>query len=146
MGRILVTGATGFVGSHLVSTLLAGGRDEVLASSRRRYRCPDGARAVRLDLDDPSTIRPALDGVDVAYYLVHGMETSAFAERDAQAATGFGAAAAAEGARVVYLGGLGDDAVRAPRQPPRGRQDPSGHRRCHRAAGRHGRGRRQRQL
>ena len=109
MARILVTGATGFVGSHLVSTLLAGGRDEVVASSRRQYRGPEGVRAVRLDLDDPSTILPALAGCDVAYYLVHGMEASSFTERDAAAARAFGAAAAAEGTAVVYLGGLGDD-------------------------------------
>ena len=111
MARALVTGATGFVGSHLVPTLRDAGHD-VLAATRRpeQYRGPAGVDAVGLDLDDPATIRPALAGVDVAYYLVHGMESEAFVERDARAATGFGAAAAAEGVQVVYLGGLGDDA------------------------------------
>lgn len=111
MARILVTGATGFVGSHLVPTLLTAGHD-VTAATRRPddYDGPAGVGAVALDLDEPSTVAPALEGVDVAYYLVHGMESSSFAERDSLAATGFGAAAAAAGVRVVYLGGLGDDA------------------------------------
>ena len=111
MARTLVTGATGFVGSHLVPTLLTAGHDVVAATRRPdAYEGPEGVAAVRLDLDDPTTVRPALEGIDVAYYLVHGMEAGAFAEADARAATGFGAAAAAAGTRVVYLGGLGDDA------------------------------------
>ena len=111
MARTLVTGATGFVGSHLVPTLLEAGHDVVAATRRpEAYDGPQGVRALALDLDDPSTVAPALEGVDVAYYLVHGMESSSFAEGDARAATGFGAAAAAAGVRVVYLGGLGADA------------------------------------
>ncbi len=106
--RALVTGATGFVGSHLVPSLLEADHD-VVAATRR----PDGyhgpVAAVRLDLDEPTTIAPALEGIDTAYYLVHSMESTAFATRDAAAARAFGSAAAAAGTKVVYLGGLGDD-------------------------------------
>ncbi len=106
--HILVTGATGFVGSHLVPRLVDEGHDVVAATRRTAdYRGP--VRAVHLDLDEPATIPPALDGIDTAYYLVHGMESSAFAERDAAAARAFGDAAADAETRVVYLGGLGND-------------------------------------
>jgi uncharacterized protein YbjT (DUF2867 family) len=111
MTRTLVTGATGFVGSHLVSTLRTAGADVVAATRRpEAYPAADGVGVVSLDLDDASTIAPALDGVGIAYYLVHGMESSAFAERDAEAAKAFARAAEAAGTTVVYLGGLGDDA------------------------------------
>lgn len=106
MTTTLVTGATGFIGSHLVPTLLDAGHD-VVAATRRPDSYNGPGRAVGLDLDDPSTIGPALAGVDVAYYLVHGMEQSGYAERDAVAARAFGEAAAGAGVRVVYLGGLG---------------------------------------
>lgn len=106
MTKTLVTGATGFVGSHLVPTLLEAGHD-VVAATRRPDRYEGAVPAVGLDLDDPSTIGPALAGIDVAYYLVHGMEAAGYAERDAAAARAFGAAAADAGVRVVYLGGLG---------------------------------------
>ncbi len=102
----MVTGATGFVGSHLVSTLLTAGHD-VVAATRRPERYEGPVSAVGLDLDDPGTIAPALEGVDLAYYLVHGMEAAGYAERDAAAARAFGTAASAAGVRVVYLGGLG---------------------------------------
>ncbi len=65
--------------------------------------------AVRLDLEDPSTVGGALDGCDAAYFLVHSMESSGdFAARDRAAASGFRDAAVARGVRIVYLGGLGD--------------------------------------
>ena len=61
-----------------------------------------------------ATIAPALDGVEVAYYLAHSMGAGerGFAERDRQAARNFAMAAARAGiARIIYLGGLGDDAA-----------------------------------
>jgi uncharacterized protein YbjT (DUF2867 family) len=59
---------------------------------------------------DPRSLGPALDGIDVAYYLVHSLGSDDFEERDARAARAFSAAAAAAGVgQIVYLGGLGDD-------------------------------------
>ena len=65
----------------------------------------------RFDLDDEASLGPALDGVEVAYYLVHSMaQKGEFARRDLRHARAFGRAARAAGVdRVVYLSGLGDD-------------------------------------
>jgi uncharacterized protein YbjT (DUF2867 family) len=61
------------------------------------------------DVSDPEAMRRALQGVQVAYYLVHSLDTADFADRDAAAARTFGRAAAETGVeRVIYLGGLGD--------------------------------------
>lgn len=112
--RILVVGASGYIGGRLVPLLAARGHDLVLMSRDARPlagRFPD-ARVVAADLLDPSTLGPALDGVEVAYYLAHSMGAgeAGFAERDRRAARGFAEAAAQAGvSRIVYLGGLGDD-------------------------------------
>jgi uncharacterized protein YbjT (DUF2867 family) len=110
---ILVTGASGVIGSRLVDRLLAGGRRVRVAGrrlDRLRARWPD-VEAVELDVLRPETLEPALDGVRVAHYLVHSMEPGtggAFRERDATGASAFARAASSAGLdRVVYLGGLG---------------------------------------
>lgn len=107
--KILVAGATGFVGSRLTRALAAAGHD-VWAMTRR----PDGYRgagtAVGADVMCPDSLPAAVEGVDVAYYLVHSLDSDDFARRDAEAAAAFGAAARAAGVgRIVYLGGLGSD-------------------------------------
>jgi uncharacterized protein YbjT (DUF2867 family) len=62
------------------------------------------------DVFDAATLGPALQGVDVAYYLVHSLDADDFERLDAEAATAFGRAAAEAGVRqIVYLGGLGED-------------------------------------
>jgi uncharacterized protein YbjT (DUF2867 family) len=109
--EILVTGAGGFVGSALAPELV--GRGHAVRAATRdpgRYQAPSGAVAHRFDLDDEASLGPALDGVEVAYYLVHSMaEKGEFARRDLQHARAFGRAARAAGVdRVVYLSGLGD--------------------------------------
>ena len=112
--RILVVGASGYIGGRLVPLLAALGHDLVLTSRDGRplaARFPD-ARVVAANLLDPPTLAPALVGVDVAYYLAHSMGAGerGFAERDRQAAHDFAQSAARAGvARIVYLGGLGDD-------------------------------------
>jgi len=107
---VLVTGATGFVGSRLVPALLAAGHDvRVLTRDRTGYDPREGVTVYEGDLLEPGGFEHALDGVDAAYYLVHSMLAGAdFEERDRRAASNFASAASEHGlARVVYLGGLG---------------------------------------
>jgi len=111
--RVLVTGATGFVGGRLVSALLGEGHDvTVLVRDAERYRDghPDGVRIVEGDLLDPGSFTDALD-VEAAYYLVHSMRAGTdFAERDRRAARNFMETASETGvSRVIYLGGLGEE-------------------------------------
>lgn len=118
--RVLLTGATGFIGGRLLPALDAAGfgvrclvrPGEKLVVRQPLARQPEVATA---DLLDPASLPAALAGMDAAYYLVHSMggrtigEIDAFAERDRQAATNFLAAAESAGlARIVYLGGLGE--------------------------------------
>jgi uncharacterized protein YbjT (DUF2867 family) len=109
--RVLVTGATGFVGGRLTPALLAAGHDVVaLVRDADRYDPPAGVEVVEGDLLEPGSYEAALD-VEAAYYLVHSMGGEGdFAERDRRAAHNFARAAGAAGVeRVVYLGGLGDE-------------------------------------
>lgn len=106
--KVLVSGATGFVGSHLVPALVHAGHD-VLAMTRRVDDYDGPGTAVAGDTSDVGSMRDAMAGCATAYYLVHGLDASdAFEEKDAEAARRFGQAAADAGVRqVVYLGGLG---------------------------------------
>jgi uncharacterized protein YbjT (DUF2867 family) len=112
--KTLVVGASGYIGGRLATLLRARGEDVVLMSRDVRplaARFP-GARVVAADLLDPATLPPALEGIDVAYYLAHSMGAGerGFAERDRRAARNFAQAAKRAGVqRIVYLGGLGDD-------------------------------------
>jgi len=115
--RVLVTGATGYVGGRLVPRLLAAGY-AVRCLTRDPQRLAGRpapwpqAELVRGDVLDAATLEPALCGCEVAYYLVHSMALGEgeFRDRDRQAAANFAAAAAAAGVqRIIYLGGLGID-------------------------------------
>ncbi len=105
-----MTGASGFVGGRLAPALVEEGH-EVRAMTRRPERYSGAGEAVRGDVADPASLRAALEGCDAAYYLVHSLDSSDFQNKDAEAARTFGRAAADAGVRrIVYLGGLGDDA------------------------------------
>jgi uncharacterized protein YbjT (DUF2867 family) len=109
MSTVLVTGATGFIGRRLVPALVEAGHD-VRAMTRRPEAYDGQGTPVGADVSDPESLRPALEGVDVAVYLVHSLDDPDFVRKDAQAARNFSAAAAAAGVRqIVYMGGLGDD-------------------------------------
>ncbi|MDY6778381.1 MAG: NAD(P)H-binding protein [Candidatus Nanohaloarchaea archaeon] len=103
--RILVAGATGFIGSNLVPALDEAGHD-VRALARHEYEGP--AEAYRGDLTDYDSFADALEGMDAAYYLVHSMsEPGDFSELEETCAEHFVRACNEHGVdRIVYLGGI----------------------------------------
>ncbi|GJN97597.1 oxidoreductase [Mycobacterium marinum] len=112
--RILVTGATGYVGSRLVTALLADDH-EVLAATRNMARLSrlawfDDVTPVILDATDRASAQAAMNAagqIDVVYYLVHGIGQPDFRDRDKTAAANLAVAARDTGVRrIVYLGGF----------------------------------------
>ncbi|MFB6132216.1 MAG: NAD(P)H-binding protein [Halanaeroarchaeum sp.] len=109
---VLVTGATGFVGSHLVPALLERGHEvRALVRDRERYEGPASVTLAEGDLLDAPSLEGVFDGVDATYYLVHSMGASGdFEAKDRTAARNFARAASDGGvSQVVYLGGLGGE-------------------------------------
>lgn len=112
--NILVAGASGYIGGRLVPRLQTLGHNVICLVrnpeqlSRHSWENVDIRRG---DLLDNSSLRPVMQGVDVAYYLVHSMADGVhgFIQRDVTAAGNFAMAAQAAGVkRIIYLGGLGD--------------------------------------
>lgn len=114
-GLVVLTGATGFIGRHLLPALLERGH-RVRALSRRGLG-PGAPRhanleELRADLSDAAALPRALYGARCAVYLVHSMEggveaRGGFVEREQAMAAAFGRAAAAAGVEhIIYLGGL----------------------------------------
>src|SRR3954471_16961431 len=107
--RVLVTGATGYVGGRLVPALLDAGHDVVCltraASRLRDVPWRERVDVVEGDALDADSLQPAMQGVEVAYYLVHALGSgTAFEDRDRRAAQTFAAAARESGVRrLVYL-------------------------------------------
>jgi uncharacterized protein YbjT (DUF2867 family) len=115
--RILVTGATGYVGSRLVTALLAAGH-QVLTAARDPARLArmgwfDDVSPVALDASDPDSVHAALAAagpLDVVYYLVHAIGQPGFRAADRTAAGNLAVAARnADVRRIVYLGGFVPD-------------------------------------
>ena len=118
--RVLVTGATGYIGGRLVPRLLERGhhvRCVARNPSRLEGRKWRGVEIVPGDLEEPDIFWNVFEGVDVAYYLVHAMAAGRYyRERDRLMARTFAdAAERARVKRIIYLGGLGDpDAAESP--------------------------------
>ncbi|MGO9780872.1 MAG: SDR family oxidoreductase [Streptosporangiaceae bacterium] len=110
--RCLVTGASGYIGGRLVPELLAAGYS-VRCMARDPGKLSDRPWSAQVEITaadalDRSGVRRALDGIEVAYYLIHSLGTgSSFEQRDRDSARIFAGAARDAGVRrIVYLGGI----------------------------------------
>ncbi|PQO31084.1 oxidoreductase [Blastopirellula marina] len=111
---VLVTGATGYVGSRLIPRILPHYNIRCLVRdpSRLDETLCNQVEVSQGDVMHSPSLQNCLQGVDVAFYLIHGLGYGAdFQKKDRIAAENFAAAAKEAGvSRIVYLGGLGDDA------------------------------------
>ncbi len=111
---ILVTGSTGYIASRLIPRLLdAGYRVRCLAREPRRLEGRSWSRYVEVvqgDVTAPSTLRAAMEGVQIAYYLVHNMSYGrGYTALELDSARAFASAAEQTGVEhIIYLGGLAD--------------------------------------
>ena len=115
---IAIAGATGYVGGRLLAELTGNGDCDVRAIARTpakldafTQRAGGEFEVFRGDVTDAQSLGAALEGVDVAYYLVHSMGAGGdFHSTDIDGARNFAAACAKAGvARIIYLSGLGSD-------------------------------------
>lgn len=108
--RILVTGATGYVGGRLVPVLLERGHDVRTTTTDPDREQPwwrDRVETVVMDALDADQVAAACDGVEAVYYLIHGMSGDDFAETDREAATNVADGVRVHGVdRIVYLSGV----------------------------------------
>ena len=107
--KIAIAGGSGFIGSALATRLTEEGH-HVTVLTRRADQYRGAGSAVQADINVANSLLPALEGHDVAYYLVHSLAGVDFAAKDRMGAHSFAQAAQkAELSQVIYLGGLGDD-------------------------------------
>ncbi len=111
--KILVTGATGYVGGRLVPSLLGRGHEVRTTTSNPDPEQPwwgDQVETVVMDALEADQVTAACEGVDAVYYLIHGMSGDDFAETDRKAATNLAEGARTHGVdRIVYLSGIVPD-------------------------------------
>lgn len=109
--RVLIAGATGYVGGRLAGALERGGCSLRCLARRPeplRSRVSSTTEVVRGDVLDPGSLRGAMEGIEAAFYLVHSMGSRGdFEQEELRGARNFGEAAARAGvSRIIYLGGL----------------------------------------
>lgn len=114
--KILLTGATGYIGGRLLRAIESAGlplRCMVRNPDRLQGRVASTTEIAAGDCLDTDSLKSAMQGVYTAYYLVHSMgNAESFEEQDKRAARNFAAAAQAAGVRrIIYLGGLGEGAL-----------------------------------
>jgi len=113
---VLVTGATGFIGSRLISTLSASGF-KIKGMSRKQLSDTENVKYVQADVFNVEQLEEAMSGIDVVYYLLHSMEGDKkhwreFASRERIQAQNFlKAATKVNVKRIIYLGGLVNDSL-----------------------------------
>ena len=113
---ILVTGATGFIGTKLISSLSKNGY-KVTGMSRKKMEDSKNIRYVKADVFDVVQLEKAMKGIEIAFYLLHSMEGSKeewkeFSSREKTQAHNFLTAATKAGVkRIIYLGGLVNDSL-----------------------------------
>ncbi|QUC63985.1 NAD(P)H-binding protein [Nitrosopumilus sp. K4] len=113
---ILVSGATGFIGSRLISHLVSLGYT-VKGMSRNKIDDTNNVKYVQVDVFDVEQLKKAMTGIETAYYLLHSMEGSKeqwkeFTSREKLQAKNFLKAATDAGVkRIIYLGGLVNDSL-----------------------------------
>lgn len=107
--KVLLTGANGYIGRRLKQTLLNEAVSLRLLVRNPKSLDPDlGVEVAKGDTFDPDSLERALEGIDVAYYLIHSLQHKNYKELDRQSAQNFLDAAIKKGVkRIIYLGGLG---------------------------------------
>ena len=111
LNRVLLTGASGYVGGRLLVELQRHGMAVRCLARRPEFLLPKvapGTEVMAGDVLDRDSLAPAMRGIETAYYLVHSMAANDFEETDRLAARNFAGGARDAGVqRIVYLGGLG---------------------------------------